>query len=110
MTTTRRQRAGSADSGPTVGESSPKKQRKKEAGLTTTASANPRPPEANIATPEDDYFIDEEESEKILRMMGIKSFSTSKGKDHSASDCYGVMKVQKRKTRQMVRPKTGKAT
>jgi hypothetical protein len=87
-----RRRAGSEDV--QDGPSSPKKLRVVE------------PP--TMAPPVAEYVVDTDETDKVLRVMGISSFSSSKGKDHSASDCYGFMKMQTRKTRQMVKTAKGR--
>jgi hypothetical protein len=46
-----------------------------------------------------EYEIDEEEVKLIKTVMGIEAFDSSKGKDHSSSDHYGVMKVPKRQVK-----------
>ena len=48
-----------------------------------------------------EYEIDETELRKIEQTIGISAFNSTKGKDHSASAAYGVMKVSKRKVRQL---------
>jgi hypothetical protein len=63
-------------------------------------------PEAH-ETEEDEFTIDEHELDIMKQVMGIVNFSTTKNKNHSKSDCFGVIKAQTRKTKQMVKPKTG---
>ena len=46
-----------------------------------------------------EYDVDEEELKLIKSVMGIEAFDSTKGKDHSASDHYGVMKVAKRQVK-----------
>ena len=58
---------------------------------------------------DEEFAIDQDELGDIMKVMGIAAFSTTKNKDHSKSDCFGVMKAQTRKTRQMVKPRTGTA-
>ena len=62
-------------------------------------------PDAKKIKTQDEYSIDNEEIDLIYRVMGISEFSSSKGKDHSASDCSYIKKVPKRKTRQFIKPK-----
>lgn len=91
----------------------PRPKRDAPGGATTSVPpsspkrARKQAPEAH----EDDgeFAVDHEELGDIMRIMGIASFSTTKNKDHSKSDCFGVMKAQTRKTRQMVKPRTGTA-
>jgi hypothetical protein len=54
------------------------------------------------------YAPDELELEKIAAVMGISSFGTTKNKNHSSSDCFAAIRVPKRKTARMVKPKTAK--
>jgi hypothetical protein len=53
----------------------------------------------------DEYDIDEREIDLMHRVIGFSAFSSSKGKDHSATDCSYVKKISKRKSRQYVKPK-----
>ena len=65
-------------------------------------------PAAAEAIPDDasPYEIDEQELGELKSVMGIASFASSKGKAHSASAASAVMKVSKRKHRQVLgRPK-----
>jgi hypothetical protein len=53
-----------------------------------------------------EFGVDEEETKHMAAVMGITTFSSSKGKDHSATSVSGVMRVSKRKQRQVLgRPK-----
>ena len=56
---------------------------------------------------ENEFDIDREEIERMAAVMGIASFGSSKGKDHSASDASGVKKVNKRKSKQVIRESRG---
>jgi len=85
-------------------------------GQQETAASSPKrarrqAPEAHEVSEEDpnEFSIDQEELDLMKNVMGISNFSTTKNKDHSKSDCYGVMKAQTRKTKQMVKPRTGTA-
>ena len=84
-------------------------------GQQETAASSPKrarrqAPEAHeISEDPNEFSIDQEELDLMKKVMGISNFSTTKNKDHSKSDCYGVMKAQTRKTKQMVKPRTGTA-
>lgn len=47
------------------------------------------------------------EEQMLQKLMGFEGFSTSKGKDHTASSMYGVNKKTKRKFRQYMNRKGG---
>ena len=55
---------------------------------------------------EEEYGVDEMEQEWLMKIMGIKCFDTTKNKDHSRSDCFAVLRVQGRKTRRVLKPKS----
>jgi hypothetical protein len=46
-----------------------------------------------------DYEVDVNELDLIKSVVGISSFDSSKGRDHTSSGAYGIMKVSKRKVR-----------
>jgi hypothetical protein len=54
---------------------------------------------------EEEAGVDEEEGAEILKTMGFSNFDSSKGKDHSQSDCSFVKKISKRKYRQFIQKK-----
>ncbi len=64
----------------------------------TSESKRPR-----FAGDDEEYAVDHEELHRLERVVGISSFSSTKGKDHTASGAYGVMKVAKRKVREALR-------
>lgn len=72
-------------------------------------AAAPKPKRARVVEPTsgDEFIGDELEMQRIMAVMGIAGFATTKNKNHSASDCFGAVKLVKRTTKRMVRPKTG---
>jgi len=81
-----------------------------DSAVSSPKRARRQAPEAHeISEDPNEFSIDQEELDLMKRVMGISNFSTTKNKDHSKSDCYGVMKAQTRKTKQMVKPRTGTA-
>ena len=52
---------------------------------------------------DDEFIVDEDEVALVKRVVGISAFDSSKGKNHTASGAYGVMKVPKRRLREALK-------
>ena len=81
-------------------------EKQQESSVPTSA---PKRARGSTNVGDDEYAVDQDEMNYMMKMMGISGFATTKNKDHSKSDCFGVMKAQTRKTKQMVKPRTGTA-